>query len=284
MDDNLAAPLRRSDRLVAGLSVAARAVIDYALPPRCPGCGVIVAEDRKFCLDCWQTLNFLSGPVCARCSIPMETLVPDPAARCGACLADPPPFEGAPAAIAYGPVARRVALRLKYARRIGNARLMADLMARPLTSLIQDAGMPPLLIPVPLHRWRLWGRGFNQAALIARHLARASQADVADDLLHRRRATPSLRGLGRKARAKAVQGAFALAPDAKSRLAGRHIILIDDVHASGATLRACAALLTRARPARVSALSFARVVPDAADPAAFDFAAVDSDIVVVKGF
>jgi ComF family protein len=249
--------------------------------PRCPGCGEIVAQDRQFCLTCWQSLDFLGGPTCARCSIPITTLVPDEAAQCGACLADPPPFDGAPAALAYGPAARTVALRLKYGRRLGHARLMAELMARPLAELTKDAGEPPLLIPVPLHRWRLWSRGFNQAGLIARHLAKASEAELADDLLLRARATPSLRGLARKARAKAVQGPFALTPDAKARLKLRHAILIDDVHASGATLRACARLLARSGVARVSALTFARVVPDAPDPAAFDFTAIDSDMGMV---
>ena len=267
-----------SDRIARALAQGARLIADYALPPRCPGCGVIVDEDRQFCLACWSSLDFLAGPACARCSIPIATLVPDDSAQCGACLADPPPFEGAPAAIAYGPAARRVALRLKYGRRLGHARLMADLMARPLTALTADAGEPPLLLPVPLHRWRLWSRGFNQAGLVAQHLARASEADVAHDLLLRRKATPSLRGLGGRARERAVQDAFALAPDAKARLAGRHAILIDDVHASGATLRACARLLARAKAARVSALTFARVVPETPDDSAFDFASLDSDM------
>lgn len=269
------------DRVVGALARGMRLVADYALPPRCPGCGVIVGEDRQFCLACWSSLDFLAGPACARCSIPIATLVPDDAAQCGACLADPPPFEGAPAAIAYGPAARRVALRLKYGRRLGHARLMADLMGRPLARLTADAGDPPLLIPVPLHRWRLWSRGFNQAGLVAQRLARAAQADVAHDLLLRTKSTPSLRGLGRKARARAVHGAFTLAPDAKARLAGRYAILIDDVHASGATLRACARLLVRGGAARVSALTFARVVPDTPDDAAFDFTAIDSDMGLV---
>lgn len=278
MEESAPTPTPAAERFVAALVGAARRVADYALPPRCPGCGVIVDADRRFCLSCWQSLDFLAGAACARCSIPIATLVPDPAAQCGACLADPPPFDGAPAAIAYGPTARRVALRLKYGRRLGHARLMAELMARPLARLTEGAGEPPLLIPVPLHRWRLWSRGFNQAGLVARHLAIASEAEFADDLLIRKKPTPSLRGLGRKARAKAVQGAFALAPDASARIKGRHVILVDDVHASGATLRACARLLTRGGSARVSALTFARVIPDTPDDAAFDFGAIDSDM------
>lgn len=155
---------------------------------------------------------------------------------------------------------------------------MAELMARPLAALAAQATHPLLLVPVPLHRWRLWARGFNQAGLVARHLATLAGVAMADDLLFRRRATPSLRGLGRAQRARAVQGAFALTGDARARLAQHHVILVDDVHASGATLRACARVLQRGGAARVSALSFARVIPDAPDPAAFDFAVIDSDM------
>lgn len=259
------------------LRVAARAIVDYALPPRCPGCGIIVGEDRQFCLTCWSSLDFLDGPSCSRCSIPLPTALPGEPVACGACLASPPPFEGAPAALAYGPVARTVALRLKYGRRTGHARLMARLMARHLAALgVADA---MLLVPVPLHRWRLWSRGFNQAALVADELARLTGAPRDHHLLLRIKSTASLRGKGRRERERIVAGAFALAPDAKARAAGRHLVLVDDVHASGTTLRAAALVLARSGAAHVSALTWARVVPDALMTGnIFDFASLDSDM------
>lgn len=254
-----------------------RAVVDYALPPRCPGCGVIVGEDRQFCLPCWSSLDFLDGPACTSCSIPLPTALPGGAMACGACLASPPPFDGAPAAVAYGAVARTVALRLKYGRRTGHARLMARLMARQLAALGAAGDM--LLVPVPLHRWRLWSRGFNQAALVADELARIAGAARDHHLLLRTRATASLRGKGRKERERIVGGAFALAPGAEARTAGRHLVLVDDVHASGATLRAAARVLRRSGAARVSALTWARVVPEALMTGnIFDFASLDSDM------
>lgn len=260
-----------------GIRRLGTALLDYALPPRCPGCGLVVGEVEQFCLDCWNSLYFLDGPACARCSVPLPTALPGIASECGACLADPPPFDGAPAALAYGPVARTVALRLKYGRRLGHARLMARLMARSFEALAGEA--EPLLVPVPLHRWRLWSRGFNQAALIADELARLTGAAHDPHLLVRRKATAALRGKGRREREKIVAGAFALAPDAKTRAVGRHLVLIDDVHASGATLRAAARALRRSGAARVSALCWARVVHDVPDNAApFDFAALDSDM------
>ena len=198
------------------------------------------------------------------------------ALACGACLADPPPFDGAPSALAYGPVARTVALRLKYGRRTGHARLMARLMARQLVVLGDIDAV--LLVPVPLHRWRLWSRGFNQAALLADELARLTGAPRDHHLLLRVKPTASLRGKGRKERERIVAGAFALAPDAKARAAGKHLVLVDDVHASGATLRAAARVLRRSGAMRVSALTWARVVPDAAKGNIFDFASLDSDM------
>lgn len=275
----------RQDRppgaLARALRGVSRAIVDYALPPRCPACGTIVAEDRQFCFDCWSSLDFLAGPACALCSIPLPEAIPGAELQCGACLADPPPFEGAPAAVAYGPAARTVALRLKYGRRTGHARLMARLMLRPLAALAGegvDEG-EVLLIPVPLHRWRIWSRGFNQAALVADELARAGGYRRDHHLLIRRKATASLRGRSRRERERIVAGAFALAPGAKARAAGRHLVLIDDVHASGATLRAAARVLCRSGAARVSALTWARVVPDAAEAGnAFDIAARDSDM------
>lgn len=192
-------------------------------------------------------------------------------------MADAPPFDGAPAAVAYGPVARTVALRLKYGRRVGHARLMAQLMARHLTAL--DKGAQMLLVPVPLHRGRLWSRGFNQASLIASALTQITGVAHDNHLLLRTRATPALRGKGRRERERTVAGAFALADDAKVRAPGRHLVLIDDVHASGATLRSAAKVLKRSGASRVSALSWARVVPDALMTGnIFDFAAVDSDM------
>ncbi|MGV3729652.1 MAG: double zinc ribbon domain-containing protein [Sphingopyxis sp.] len=255
---------------------AARVIVDYALPPRCPGCGTVVGEDRQFCLACWSSLDFPGDPCCASCSLPLPSAMPGERIQCGACLADPPPFDGAPAAVAYGPVARTVALRLKYGRRTGHARLMARLMARQLAALGPAEAM--LLVPVPLHRWRLWSRGFNQAGLVADELARLTGAPRDHHLLRRVKATAPLRGKGRRERERVVAGAFALAADAKQRAAGRHLVLIDDVHASGATLRAAARALRRSGAARVSALTWARVVPDAITGNEIDIASLDSDM------
>lgn len=148
-----------------------------------------------------------------------------------------------------------VALKLKYGGKLAAAETMARAMLRLMPTEAE------LLVPVPLHRWRLWSRGFNQAALVARGLSRQSGVPVDVAVLRRTKATPMLRGLGARARAKAVAGAFALAPDAAAVLKGKTVVLVDDVHTSGATGNACARLLKRGGAARVILLCWARVLP-----------------------
>lgn len=228
-----------------------------ALPPRCPGCAAVVHDDHRFCADCWGRLRFLGPPWCARCQMPFE-FDRGADAVCAQCIADPPPHDGVRAAVAYGEVARNVAVKLKYGGRLACAATMARAMARLMP---EDA---ELLVPVPLHRWRIWGRGFNQAALIAAALSRRCGVPADPHLLRRVKATPVLRGMGPTGRARAVAGAFALAPDARAKLAGKAVVLVDDVHTTGATARACTRLLKRGGAARVILMCWARVLEEEA--------------------
>ncbi len=231
--------------------------VDFALPPRCPGCGAIVDGDHRFCVGCWQSLEFLGPPSCVRCAVPLPHDI-GPDATCTRCDRDPPAFDRAAAAVAYGEVARTVALRLKYGRRPGVARTMAGQMAR----LLGDVPPDTLVAAVPLHRWRLWKRGYNQALLIAQGVAEQAGLACRPDLVERTRATPVLRGLGSRERREAVRGAFAVPARHHGALRGRVVLLIDDVFTSGATAEACAGALKRAGAREVRLLCWARVLRD----------------------
>ncbi len=161
------------------------------------------------------------------------------------------------AAVAYGPVARDLALRLKYAGRIAFAETMALRMRQLVPT---DADM---LVPVPLHRWRIWSRGFNQAALIADALGKVSSVPNDRDVLIRTRQTLLLRGLGGRQRTAAVAGAFAVT--APERIKGKAVLLIDDVYTSGATADACTRILMRSGAGSVTILCWARVLSAARD-------------------
>lgn len=249
----------------ARLRALGAGLVDIALPHRCIACSAIVMSGPGWCPTCWADLDFLAGPACARCDLPLEA-VPD-GGLCGGCIADPPPYERVHVPLGYGAATRSAVLRLKYGRRVGLAKPMAQLMATALPPV--DAATPPLLVPVPLHRWRLWSRGFNQAMALAGAIGTARGLDVIPDALVRTKATVPLRGLGRKARARTVQGAFAVPVARRDAIAGRAVWLVDDVFTTGATVAACARTLKRAGAASVAVVAFARVIARGSDDVDF---------------
>ena len=235
-------------------------VVDLVFPPRCPLCGAGLAAQDGLCAACWSELAIPGEPCCARCQRPIASDAAQDGTMCAPCLATPPRHDGIAAATLYNPASRKLILSFKHGRKIALAPMMARLIAARLP---QTVGPEWLFIPVPLHRWRLWRRGFNQSALLAREMARLRQGQACVDTLVRRKATPSLGGLGRKARRRALSGAIALAPHWQARVRGARIELVDDVLTSGATSEACVAALRRAGAEQVVIACFARVADEA---------------------
>ncbi len=181
---------------------------------------------------------------------------------CAPCMADPPRHSGVAAATLYNEVSRKLVLAFKHGGKIGLAPMMARLIAARLPTQGQRSAMP-LLVPVPLHRWRLWRRGYNQAALLAQELASLGKGALVVDALVRSKATPTLGGLGLRQREEALRGAIKVNPARKESLIGRDIVLVDDVLTSGATSSACVAALRKAGAASVRIACFARVLDEA---------------------
>jgi ComF family protein len=244
---NAAPRLRRLSRLT----------VDLLLPPTCPGCGSAVADGTALCARCWSAMRFIEPPLCAIYGTPFTQDLGAGIVSAEA-MADPPPFRRARSAVAYGDVARRLVHQLKYHDRPHVAEAMATAMLRAGASLLLDS---TLIVPVPLYRWRLWQRQFNQAALLAAGIARRAGIPHDPLALQRIRPTGSQVGLSRSQRKENVQGAFRVAEAARARIAGRDIILVDDVYTSGATVKAATRALLRGGAAAVDVLTFARVVP-----------------------
>jgi ComF family protein len=239
------------------LAALTRAALDLVLPPLCACCDASVAAPGQLCAPCFQHLDFISEPACQRCGIPFGS--PDhagPARTCAICADSPPAWRHARAALVYDDFSKRLILPLKQSERGENAAVLALHMQRAGARLIAAAD---LLVPVPLHRWRLLQRRYNQAAFLAYALSHRSKIPVLPDALRRLYATTKLGGLGAAERHHVLQDAIGVRQKRRPRIAGRTILLIDDVLTTGATAGTCARALLDAGAANVDVLVASRV-------------------------
>jgi len=243
------------------LDRATRAALDAVLPPQCLMCGSITESQGTLCAPCWAKMTWLAPPLCACCGAPFEF---DPQPRggvadliCGACLRDRPVFARARAVFRYDDAGRALILAFKHGDRLHGAPAYGRWLARAGAELLATAD---IVAPVPLHWTRLAWRRYNQAAILANAVAKLAARRCIPDLLVRSRRTQQQGDMGPVERRRNVRRAFAIAPRHGGEIAGKRVVLIDDVLTTGATAEECARVLLAAGAVAVDLLTLARVV------------------------
>lgn len=245
--------------MLGSLRAAGTAGLNLLLPPLCMSCDAPAAAAFSLCARCFAGLHFITAPLCKTCGVPFSHHGQGgPERLCPACRDQPPAFHTARGALAYDANSRALVLPFKHASRTELARLFAPMMARAGAGLLHGADF---LVPVPLHRSRLRQRGYNQSALLAQALSSLCGVPALLDALQRPRKTAPMGHHDAASRHDMMQDAITVRPHRAGRIAGRRIVLVDDVMTSGATSTACALALLDADAARVDALVVARV-PD----------------------
>lgn len=240
----------------AVLKKALRVVIDFVAPPKCLTCHAAIVDPASLCLSCWSKLNHIDWPVCDVLGTPFAYDQGDGAVSAPA-VAAPPNWDRARSAVGYDEASRNIVHALKYRDTMEAGLLMARLMKRAGATIIRDADV---VVPVPLHRWRLWGRRFNQAAYLAQQITNDLTVECRTDVLGRVKASRSQVGLKADERRKNVAKVFEITPENLGAIAGRRVLLVDDVMTTGATAASCAAVLKTAGATHVDVLTFALVL------------------------
>lgn len=252
------APVGRS--LAALVLGPLRYAADLVLPPICVNCHQPLADHGRLCARCWQGIDFIRAPLCDRLGVPLPYAAEE-VALSSAALRRAPDYGRARAVARFGGVMQGLIHRLKYSDAHELPRLFVPMMRGAGGELLARADC---LVPVPLHRWRLWSRRFNQAALLAKGLSRETGLPAECHVLERVRRTPSQVDLGWRERRANVDGAFTVRSGQRTRVAGRRVVLIDDVITTGATVEACARALKAAGADEVDVLALALVADNPA--------------------
>ncbi len=245
--------LRHVSRLAAS---SFRYSADLILPPVCVSCSALITRHNLLCPKCWSSLHLVTPPLCNRLGIPLPGYEAGGPHISVQAMANPPVFSRARAAAHYGGIMRRLIVRFKFEDKHEPLPLFIKLMREAGRELLSDADV---LVPVPLHRLRLLQRRFNQSALLAKGLSRATGVPAEVVALKRTRRTAAQVGLPQEARQENVAQAFGVSRSGLKALQGKKVVLIDDVITTGATANACASALLNAGANRVDVLAVALV-------------------------
>ncbi len=228
---------------------------DVLMPPVCLGCQCPMQDHHALCPECWQQVTFISAPLCDRLGLPMPydtggTMISAAAAR------EPPAYNRARAVAHYDGKARHLIHDFKFRDQHNARQLFARWLVMAGQTLLNDADV---IVPVPLYRFRLLNRRFNQAAILAKTLSQLTSITHHPLVLRRTRPTKRQVGLTTAQRKENVRGAFSVPDRKRALIEGRNILLIDDVITTGATINACAKTLKKAGAVRVDVLALALV-------------------------
>ena len=237
-----------------------QSVIRAIYPAQCVACETQTQAENGLCGSCWRETRFIDGTICDSCGTPLPGESDGQRLQCDDCMVIARPWDRGRAALIYTGIGRKLVLGLKHGDRTDLAQPVGLWMARLARALIHP---DTIVVPVPLHRLRLVRRRYNQAALLAQVIARDLQRPVCVDALLRPRKTAPLEGHSRDARFAALSGQITANPRQQAQIAGKHVLLVDDVMTSGATLAACTEALLHGGAAGVSTITLARVVKDA---------------------
>lgn len=245
--------------MLAGIRATVHGGLRLLYPPQCFVCGVAVNGASGLCPACWREAHFIEGLACDCCGAPLPG-TDGGQVLCDECMADPKPWARGRAVMLYAGTGRRLVLAYKHGDRLD--------LTRQLGHWLSETGEPILepdmvVAPIPLHRLRLIRRTYNQSAILAQEVARRANLPCIADLFRRTRRTPSQEGRNRVERFANLAGAIAVTARRRAAITGRHVLIVDDVMTSGATLRAATEAALDAGARKVSVLVLARVAPGA---------------------
>ncbi|NCY12444.1 MAG: ComF family protein [Burkholderiaceae bacterium] len=238
-------------------SPLASVLLDMALPPLCLNCDAPVSRNQSLCPDCWKAISFISDPCCQRCGLPFEVPV-EAGTLCTDCLTDPPDYTAGRSVFLYDDASKEMILKFKHGDQMHPAIAMGEWLAKAASDFMPQLDV---IIPVPLHYWRLWRRRYNQAALLAQKISQFTGKPVDLQVLQRVKPTHSQGHHNRTERHKNMSKAFRVSSSRREQIDGKTVLLVDDVLTTGSTIHSLATTLKQSGAKRVTAWTMFRTPP-----------------------